>query len=119
MTVPADVSAVVTARANRTGQVLSSDNAAALRKAHVAAGQLQAHIESVLSSAGIEPDAADEIEDPVEGDRARRQREAQALALAYAPGELDALEARDDELRAPYDYEVRQRCLARLEKAAK
>lgn len=116
VSVPADVGAVVTARSKRTGKVLNAANVEALKNAHAAAGTVQQHIEGVLSSAGIEPDA----EDAIEGDRARHEhwrRQVEVMELRWAPGELEELEARDDERRAPTDYAARQRHLARITKA--
>ena len=70
VSVPADTGAVVTARSERTGKVLSGANAGALREAHDLAERCRATIADVLGGAGAGGAAAE-----AERDHRRRQIE--------------------------------------------
>jgi HK97 family phage prohead protease len=95
VSVPADVNAVVTARAARAGKVLSGANASALRTAHDLAERCRSAIRGVLDAADLDEDTQDIQTSDGTGDSKGsangrmsadfRRRQAEALALAGAP----------------------------------
>ena len=111
-----DAAALVTARAFRSGKVLSDSNATKLREAHAASVRCHVLLGDVLSGAGEMADS-----ERAGHGLSERQRELAALSFAGRNAELDhfGFLGRQHELalltwHQPPSFEQRQRELGRL-----
>jgi len=103
VSVPADIGAMVTARAAREGKALSGRNATAIREAHNLAERCRSAIAGVLADAGEDPDGDhDDAEHRRRVDYALRQRELEVLSMRHPP------------MGADYERRMRELDLLRL-----